>query len=224
MARPDPLFPNRKGDWEYAQVQYETTTKSCDEIGLEIGMTATTVIAKASSKGWTRNRKSAIVAHTAELALATLESRKKQREEKLEVIERVNIEMQAAVLKTHRKDIAAARRISNTLMDRLKLEIEDRSEEAMTLDMASGIMKRMTDSLKTLILLERQAFGIQSAIEELETTAESRTPEGTALDMLMHKFASALQKNSLNSSTQNSTNSEPTMVFEASDGSPTARS
>ena len=110
----------RHMDWDYAQVQYETTTLNLDEIGRLIGVSAAAIAGRASRFGWSRDRKSQLTAATAELELAKIEDERKDREARREVIERVNIEMQARVLSTHRTGIKAARDVCTAMWTELK--------------------------------------------------------------------------------------------------------
>ena len=54
-------------------------------------------------------------------------------------------------------------------------------------------LSKLTDSMKTLILLERQAFGIQGVFEDTEKPPPSPT-EQQQVDAVMSKFAAVLAK------------------------------
>lgn len=93
----------------------------------------------------------------------------------------------ATVEITHRKDISTARRLAMNLLDELEHQTENRElyeqlgelmyspdekgldklnelyRKSMTLSSRSGTMKQLSDTLKTLIGLEREAFGIETA-------------------------------------------------------------
>lgn len=185
---PPPNLAFRHMDWDYAQVQYETTTLNLDEIGRLIGVYAAAIAGRASRFGWYRDRKSQLTSATAQLELAKIENERKDREDRREVIERVNIEMQAKVLATHRTDIKAARDACTEMWRELTSE-----KENYDLMDRSNVMKRLTDSMKTLILLERQAYGIQTVFED-PTQPQNQSVAQSALDLVMNKFVSVLQK------------------------------
>jgi hypothetical protein len=182
--------PGREGDWTWAQVQYETTSKSADEIGAAIGATATSIISRASRYQWTRNHRSTSVNQTADLLLAAKVSKADELRIRYEAIEKVNVAMQAEVLSVHRQDIKSARNACTSLWSELK---EDHlNEDPLSLDDKSRIIQRLTTSMKTLIQLERQAFGISTVIEDPEAPQE-KTVSANALDMVLSKFAAVLQ-------------------------------
>lgn len=194
MSEKHPHFENRRGDWAWAQVQYETTKLSTDDIGRAIGVTATTVISRASREGWSRDRKSTLVAHTAELALAAQESQKSMRASQREVIERVNVEMQARVLASHRTDIHKAMKLSRGMLQEIEgLDKVDDDGES-TLGNRIHLLKKLGDAMKNFILLDRQAHGISGAIEDPEKPPEDNSPNADAMIDLMGKFASAIEK------------------------------
>lgn len=188
MASKAVFLPARANDWDWAQVQYETTDKSTTDIATEIGVTVTAVIARASSRGWVRNKGQLVARMTAEMVLANRERLAEAKSRELEVIERVNVQMQAQVLSTHRADIANARSMCTKFFSELGQEAE------LDLDTKSKVLSRLADSMKTLMLLERQAYGIQGVFEDTAPTAPT-APEQQATDSVMRKFAAVLAKN-----------------------------
>ena len=50
------------------------------------------------------------------------------------------------------------------------------------------------DIAKEVIQLERQAYGIQGAIEDTEKPQESGVPESAAMDAVLQRFAAVLGK------------------------------
>jgi hypothetical protein len=186
-------------DWEAARSLYESTRRTADEIAAAVGSTATRVIAYAGSHGWTRDRMEVTVQRTAELASKELAVRQVASA----AIAKVNLEMRANALKEHRTDIAKARALSMGMFEELATcELE--------LDTRSTILKRLADSMKTFILLERQAFGIVGAIEDPEKPVDAASPENAALDLILNKFASVLQKTTKAAAVD--------VIFEASTG------
>ena len=189
------FIPARHSDWDWAQVQYETTDKPTVDIATEIGVTPTLLISKASNKGWTRNKGNLVAKMTAEMVLANRERLAEVQERKLAVIERVNAEMQASVLSTHRKDIKQARNICSDLIGEL-ITVAPSAEDddpLAALDTKSRVLGRLADSMKTLMLLERQAYGIQGVFEDLDKPPPTPTAQGQ-VDAVMSKFAAVLAK------------------------------
>jgi len=189
------VAPGRKNDWAYAQLQWESTDKSAPTIAAEIGVQPTALISHASRCGWTRDRARNTTAQAAALLLANTEAMNARRRAELEVIEKVNAAMQAEVLSKHRKDISAARTACTTLMDRvLTAQAEEDEPELEELQRRANIMVKLSTSMKTLVLLERQALGITTVLQDPEDgDTGAQTPQAAALDMLVNKFASVLQ-------------------------------
>lgn len=187
-------LPNREGDWDWARVRYETSDLSCDQIGDEIGVTATAIVSRASRQGWTRNRRETSVERSAELILAQKISKEEEMRARFESIEKVNALMQAEVLTVHRTDIKQARAVCMSLWDDLK---EARTnvdpDTSISLQDCSMVMQRLATSMKTLILLERQAFGIAGVIEDPETPNHIPQVPVSVLDSVLDKFAKVLQ-------------------------------
>lgn len=178
----------------WAQVQYETTSRSCDDIGKDIGETGTSVISRASRLGWTRGKKASAVERSAELVLATKINREEEIRLRYEAVEKVNVAMQAEVLAAHRKDIRSAKKVCLELFSDLNEARADVDPETrMGLMDTSMVMGRLAGALKTLVLLERQAYGIQGAIEDPETPKVQESIPVSALDTVLTKFAKVME-------------------------------
>jgi hypothetical protein len=100
--------------------------------------------------------------------------------------------MQAKVLVEHRSDIKAMRQVQQSLWQELK----DMPRDEDTVHDRITTFKKLSEASKTVILLERQAFGIQGAIED---PTEPKTDGGltqaeSAMTSLLGKFASVLGK------------------------------
>lgn len=188
MADKAVLIPARENDWDWAQVQYETTERSVTDIATNIGVPPTSLISRASRNGWTRDKGKLVAKMTAEMVIANRVRESEHRQEKLAVIERVNVEMQARVLTEHRKDIQKARSMCVSFMGEL-----EGNEDEMDLEGKTKVLSKLADAMKTLILLERQAFGIQGVFEDTEKPPPSPT-EQQQVDAVMSKFAAVLAK------------------------------
>jgi hypothetical protein len=181
------FIPSRKEDWDWARIQYEHTEKTATDIATEIGVSATVLLGRASRGQWQRSAGAAVARAKAELIIAE-ESKKIA---KFEVLERVNAQMQAQVLKEHRKDIGAARNICTRLFTELGTAVGD---EDTALEQKAKVLGRLAETMKTLILLERQAFGITGVFEEPEQLPQAAQPTPQAADLVMQKFAAVLAK------------------------------
>lgn len=182
------FLPARENDWDWAQVQYETTSRPVQDIAVNVGVPVSALVSRASRNGWTRDKGNLVSKMTAEMIIANRVRESEQRQQRMEVIERVNVEMQAKVLTEHRKDIQKARSVCVSFMGEL-----ENNEDGLDLEGKSKVLARLADSMKTLILLERQAFGIQGVFEDTEKPPPSPT-EQQQVDAVMSKFAAVLAK------------------------------
>ena len=190
---PAPLVAARVGDYAWARVQYETTQLPTQDIARMIGVTPTALTSHASRNGWTKDAAKATTTKAAELIAAARMREEDKRAQELEVIERVNVEMQATVLVRHRSDIARAQGLTMRLLTQLEAADAD-ADELEVLERRSSILSKLSSSMKTFVLLERQAYGINTAILEPEAEQQITTPAEDAMTKLMHKFATVLAK------------------------------
>lgn len=173
----------RPNDWEWAKAQYETTSRPTDDIAADIGVSVTSLISKASRERWTRNIPRQVVVTAAAQALAA----KTSELERHEAEKRAFYEVQARVIREHRDDISLARRHTTRLFAELQNSEEDLPTQVK-------ILRGLSESLKTQILLERQAFNISGPLEDPEKDAARLTPEqqDTRMAHVMAVFAKAL--------------------------------
>jgi len=195
-----------KVDWEAVRKDYCAGIKTDRQIGSEQMVSHTAIQRRAKKEGWTRDlaeriRKKADTevakkAVAKEIALAT----------EKEVVE-ANAAIQVQVRLSHRTDIQRYRVICNKLAEELELgtdgaefleqlaeliTADDRSTQryqammkAISLPSRVGSMEKLATTLKTLITLEREAFGIDSReggnddkpVEERVRTYSQNPPE-----------------------------------------------
>ena len=200
----------------YARAQYEAGIKSIALIAKEIGVGPTTVVGRISNEHWTRDR-DALAKKEIEVK-ASLEVAKV---EKLEVekarAERVNAEMQALTLVAHRADIRRARALTMRLFQELEQMMDklpelanlgellrseddkgrDRLNDAymkvLSLPDRVDVNKKLSEALKVQLQLERQAFGIQGALEDPEVQLETRVGK-SEIDTILDKFDLVMRK------------------------------
>ena len=176
-----------KPDWEAIETAYRAGMMSLREIASQHGISEGAIRKRAKRDDWSRDLNAKIQQKADDLV----------RNEST-LTERVLIEATAEVIATvrmeHRGDIRRARELTNTLFDELAGEcgnvaaLEDlgemmRSPDDKGMDKLNDLyhkiislpfrvksMKDLSDSLKTLIGLEREAYSIENKAETKEVT------------------------------------------------------
>ena len=176
-----------KPDWEAIETAYRAGMMSLREIASQHGISEGAIRKRAKRDDWSRDLNAKIQQKADDLV---------RKESTL--TERVLIEATAEVIATvrmeHRGDIRRARELTNTLFDELAGEcgnvaaLEDlgemmRSPDDKGMDKLNDLyhkiislpfrvksMKDLSDSLKTLIGLEREAYSIENKAETKEVT------------------------------------------------------
>ena len=175
-------------DWEKIELDYRAGVKSLREIAAEHDISDGAIRKRAKRDDWSRDLSAKINAKAEDLVrkeLVRSEVRTKTAISEKETID-ANAHQQAAVRLSQRKDIQRSRSIAMQLFDELEHQVgvanvellEDlgelmRSEDDKGQDKLNDIyhkiislpgrvksMKDLSDTLKTLIALERQAFGL----------------------------------------------------------------
>ncbi|WP_435930077.1 hypothetical protein [Dryocola sp. BD613] len=176
-----------KPDWEAIESAYRAGLMSIREIASQHGITHSAINKRAKRDGWERDLKAKIKAK----ADALVSKREVSRTVSTETAtsERILIEANAEVIATvrmeHRGDIRRARTLANSLFDELGAECadvgaleklgelmlnpDDKGQDRLNeiyrkvISMPGRVksMKDLSDTLKTLIGLERQAYGIE---------------------------------------------------------------
>lgn len=183
-------------DWEAIESAYRAGVMSLREIASQHGISDTAIRKRAKKEGWSRDLAAKIQAKADDL-VRRREVRTKVRTENAtserELIE-ANAEVIATVRMEHRGDIRRARELTNMLFDELAGECGDvaalemlgdlmRREDDKGQDKLNDLyhkiislpsrvksMKDLSDSLKTLIGLEREAYSIENKAETKEVT------------------------------------------------------
>jgi hypothetical protein len=184
MAQPKKAAP----DWERIEADYRAGLLSVREIAASQGISHTAIQKKAKTEGWERDLGKRIQAK-ADALVAKREVATQVATERAAtdaVIVEANAQVIANVRLAHRTDISRSRTLVMTLLAELEHQTEhrdlyeklgelmmspddngrDKLFEAYTKAMALGgrtsTMKSLSDSLKTLIGLEREAYNIGS--------------------------------------------------------------
>ncbi|ELK6102044.1 hypothetical protein [Citrobacter freundii] len=185
-----------KPDWEAIETAYRAGVMSLREIASQHGISEGAIRKRAKRDDWSRDL-NAKIQQKADDLVRKREVRKQVRNEST-LTERVLIEATAEVIATvrmeHRGDIRRARELTNTLFDELGAQCADVSalerlgdimfdpddkgrdrlneiyQKVISLPSRVKSMKDLSDSLKTLIGLEREAYSIENKAETKEVT------------------------------------------------------
>ncbi|MBS7559937.1 hypothetical protein KHO49_16465 [Pseudomonas sp. RC4D1] len=173
-------------DWERIEQLYRAGVLSVREIAASCGVSHTAINKRAKANGWDRDLKAKIQAK-ADSLVSKAEVSTQVSTEAL-VTERGIVEANAQVIANirmaHRNDIGRSRRLANKLLDELEAmtdenctlrelidQLKDDEGPASLLEAAekmaslpgrSKIIKELSETLKTLVTLERQAYDVGS--------------------------------------------------------------
>lgn len=174
-------------DWEQIERQYRAGVVSLREIGRDHGVSDTAIRKRAKADGWERDLTEKVKERSRAKLVRTLGSHGGSHEQRArtdaEIVEQA-AETQVTVVKSHRRDIATGRRIVATLFNELIEATEQRDEidEAIEVETAAdkdgkrrammrravglpsraATMQSLAGALRSIVVLERQAFNIES--------------------------------------------------------------
>ena len=167
------------GSWDARKAKardlYEAQNMSTADIAKAMDTPQTIILEWAAHGKWTRDRN----------ALATRERAALVRMQEVELITK---DMQARALAAHRQEIRDMRSVAQTLWAELGQEEDQLSSKVRTFE-------RLVNSSKTLILLERQALGIETVIMDPTEPKEPISPSYGGVDpmeALRNKFSAVL--------------------------------
>ena len=182
------MAERKQVDWEGVERDYSAGLLSLREIGAKHGVTHGAINKRANRDGWARDL-SAKIKIKADLLVSTemvstAVSTKKASEK--EIIE-VNAQAIVNIKLAHRGDIRKSKNIVNSLFDELELTTDNRElfeqlgeilrqesdsgqdklndiyKKVISLPQRIDGVKKLTDALKTMIGLEREAYDITAA-------------------------------------------------------------
>ena len=175
-------------DWEKIEADYRAGIKTLRQIAGEHGVSHVAINKRAKRDGWSRDLSAKIAAKADELvtkgavtSVVTTESRISERE----VID-ANAQAIVSVRLSHRRDIQRSRSITMRLLEELELQsgrenaelleqlgelmrreddrgqdrLNDLYQKIISLPGRAKTMKDLGESLRVLVTLERQAFGL----------------------------------------------------------------
>jgi hypothetical protein len=175
-----------KPDWERIEQLYRAGVLSVREIAASCGVSHTAIQKKAKALGWERDLRAKITAK-AESLVAKAEVATQVATDAVETergIVDANAKVIADIRIAHRTDIGRSRRLANKLLEELEAitdengtlrelidQLRDEEGPASLLEAAqkmaslpgrSKIIKELSETLKNLILLERQAYSLDT--------------------------------------------------------------
>lgn len=178
-------------DWEKIEADYRAGIKTLRQIAGEHGVSHVAINKRAKRDGWSRDLSAKIAAKADELvtkgavtSAVTTESRISERE----IID-ANAQAIVSVRLSHRRDIQRSRSITMRLLEELELQsgrenaelleqlgelmrreddrgqdkLNDLYQKIISLPGRAKTMKDLGESLRVLVTLERQAFGLDTA-------------------------------------------------------------
>jgi len=188
-------------DWERIEADYRAGVLSIREIAGAHGITDTAIRKRAKRDGWVRDLAERIQAK-ADALVRTAEVRTQVRTESAiqerELVE-ANAEAIARIRMSHRSDIARSRKLAMSLLEELEIETGDidlfrelgeilRSDDDKGQDRRNDLynkvissagridsMKKLAETMKTLVGLEREAYGLVEA-QKVELTGKNGAP------------------------------------------------
>lgn len=193
------MAERKQVDWEGVERDYSAGMLSLRELADKYGVAESYIRKKANQKDWSRDL-SAKIQSKAEKLVRSEVVRSEVRTEKIisekEIIE-VNAQAIVNIKLAHRGDIRKSKNIVNALFDELELTTDNRElfeqlGELLRQESESGHdklndiykkcismpqridgVKKLTDALKTMIGLEREAYDIQSTPTPIDNAVSS---------------------------------------------------
>lgn len=175
--------PPVRADWERIEAQYRVGTMSLREIASQHKLTEGAIRKRAKRDGWERDLTEKVKAKADALVrkeLVRTEVRKETATERVTV--EVEAHVQARIRIAHRADITRSRTLAMRLLEELEAETSQVPELLQLGKMMAGandagklaalydriislpgrtkVMKELSETLKTLIGLEREAFAL----------------------------------------------------------------
>ena len=175
-------------DWEKIEADYRAGIKTLRQIAGEHGVTHGAINKRAKRDGWSRDLTAKIAAKANELVSKSAVSTPVSTESRISEREVVDANAQAivSVRLAHRKDIQRSRSITMRLLEELELQsgrenaelleqmgelmrreddrgqdkLNDLYQKIISLPGRAKAMKDLGESLRVLVTLERQAFGL----------------------------------------------------------------
>jgi len=193
------MAERKQVDWESVERDYSAGLLSLREIGDKHGVTEGAIRKRAKKEEWIRDLTAKIAKKSDDLVRKEM-VRSEVRSEKIisekEIIE-VNAQAIVNIKLAHRGDIRKSKNIVNALFDELELTTDNRElfeqlgeilrqesdsgqdklndiyKKVISMPQRIDGVKKLTDALKTMIGLEREAYDIQSTPTPIDNAVSS---------------------------------------------------
>lgn len=200
-------------DWDSLSIHYRAGIRSLKDIGSEFDVSDAAIIKHARKEQWTRDLKGKIKAKADAKVSAAMVSAEVSAQTK--ITEKITIEVestvQARIRLAHRTDVGRSRTLAMRLLEELEIQtkqvpelaqlgalmyahdkngidkLNELYQKVISLPGRTKTMKDLGDTLKTLVGLERQAFGLD------ETPASAIDPLTAMLQKIAEANNSAFQ-------------------------------
>ncbi len=176
-------------DWEKIESLYRAGVKSTREIAMDMGVSHTAINKRAKNEAWDRDLSAKVKAKADAKVSRAMVSSEVSMETKVteKLIIEVEAEVQSRIRLAHRKDVGRSRTLAMRLLEELEQQtaqvpelsrlgelmyspddkgidkLNELYQKIISLPGRTKTMKDLGDTLKTLIGLERQAFGLDTA-------------------------------------------------------------
>lgn len=181
----------QKTDWEKIEREFRAGILSLREIGDANGVSHVAVSKRAKAEGWPRDLKAKIQAKADAMvnkALVNADVNKARESETVEAGAKAVVEVRLR----HRRDIARAQTFCGTLMGELENasptaeQGAESPRQVMPLPARIDSMKKLSETLKVLVGLEREAYGIEE-VSRFEHTGPDGAPLPAAPSIIVLK-------------------------------------
>lgn len=210
-------------DWQSVELDYRAGLKTFRAMSEEYGVSDAGIIKKAKKEGWTRDLAPRIKAATEAKVRELVKPELVSAEEKLaseELVVEANANLQTGIIVSQRKDIGKVRELGTKLFAEVEAATDNRElfeklgelmyepdekgkdklneiyRKVISMPGRVGAFKQLTDAIKTMVGLERQAYGLaDNANGEADKPAEqTEMSEAETARRIAFVFASAMHK------------------------------
>ena len=141
----------RSIDWEAVERDYRAGTLSVRAISSGHGITEGAIRKRARRDGWQRDLSSEVRRAVRTKLVRTTIERVPANADAAQIVEAA-AERDVTIILAHRQDIAKHRALARQLLAELE------TTKGLSLPTSVGVLKTLTETLRTLIALEREAF------------------------------------------------------------------
>ena len=150
-------------DWDALKPHYCAGVRPLRDIAKEFGCSDAAIVKHANKEGWTRNLAQKVKDKADAKVAAALVAQERAESPAAKVTEAIRVEVEAEVQSRirikHQKTLEKIDRVA----DRLITELSASGEE---FKVQVGTFKSLVESTKTLIALERQAYGVDKVFDD----------------------------------------------------------